>query len=85
MQPPSHVTRQFGRAVRDCRNARKMTQQESADACELDIGYVGQIGRGMRNPSLSVMHSIASVLKVSVSELVRNARPKIYWRVLSRN
>ena len=51
-----------------------MTQQELADACGLDIGYVGQIERGLRNPTLGVIHSVAAVLKVKASELLRAAK-----------
>ena len=74
MQPPSRVAQQFGRAVRDLRLQRKMTQQQLADACGLDIGYVGQVERGQRNPTLGVIHSVAKVLRTKASELLKNAR-----------
>jgi transcriptional regulator with XRE-family HTH domain len=74
MQPPSSVAQRFGRAVRDLRQERKMTQQELADACGLDIGYIGQIERGQRNPTLGVMHSVAAVLRVKISDLLKSAK-----------
>ena len=73
MRPPVQVTRRFGLAVKNMRLKRNMTQQELADACGLDIGYIGQIERGQRNPTLGVMHSIASVLRTKVSELLNQA------------
>ena len=73
MRPPVQVTRRFGLAVKNMRLKRNMTQQELADACGLDIGYIGQIERGQRNPTLGVMHSIASVLRTKVSELLNEA------------
>jgi len=74
MQPRSHVARGFGRAVRALRLKRGMTQQELADTCGLDISYIGGIERGQRNPTLGVMHGVASVLKVELSDLLKKAR-----------
>ncbi len=74
MQPRSHVARGFGRAVRELRLKRGMTQQELADTCGLDISYIGGIERGQRNPTLGVMHGVASVLKVELSDLLKKAR-----------
>ena len=42
-----------------------------SDKCGLDISYIGQIERGQRNPTLGVMHGLASVLGVKVSDLMR--------------
>src|SRR5438128_689453 len=67
MQPPSQVAQRFGRAVRQLRLNRGLTQQQLADACRLDISYVGGIERGQRNPTLGVMHGLASVLGVRIS------------------
>jgi transcriptional regulator with XRE-family HTH domain len=51
-----------------------MTQQSLADACGLDIGYIGGIERGQRNPTLGVIQSIASVLRVKASDLLQSAK-----------
>ena len=74
MQPRSQVARGFGRAVRELRLKRDMTQQELADTCGLDISYIGGIERGQRNPTLGVMHGVASVLKVELSDLLKKAK-----------
>ena len=55
----SAASREFGKAVRALRLKKGLTQQTLADACGLDIGYVGGIERGQRNPTLGVMHGIA--------------------------
>ena len=73
MRPPVQVTQRFGLAVKNMRLKRNMTQQELADACGLDIGYIGQIERGQRTPTLGVMHSIASVLRTKVADLLNEA------------
>ena len=74
MQPRSAVARQFGKAIRDLRLRRTLTQQQLADACGLDISYVGQIERGQRNPTLGVMQGLASVLGAKLSDVLRAAR-----------
>jgi len=71
MRPPKRVARQFGWAVKQLRLKRHLTQQELADACGLDIGYVGGIERGQRNPTLGVIQSLASVLRIKLSELLQ--------------
>jgi len=73
MQPRSQVARGFGRAVKELRLKKGMTQQELADTCGLDISYIGGIERGQRNPTLGVMHGVASVLKVELSDLLKRA------------
>ncbi len=60
--------------VRVLRQRKGMTQQDLADACGLDIGYVGGIERGQRNPTLGVMHGLASILGFKLSELLRKAK-----------
>ena len=74
MQPRSAVARQFGNAVKELRLKKAMSQQQLADACGLDISYVGQIERGQRNPTLGVIQGLASVLGVKISELFKKAK-----------
>jgi transcriptional regulator with XRE-family HTH domain len=74
MQPRSNVARQFGKAVKELRLKRALSQQQVADACGLDISYVGQIERGQRNPTLGVMQGLASVLEIKMSELLKKAK-----------
>jgi len=72
MQPPSNVARALGKALREYRLRKGLTQQEVADKCGLDISYVGGIERGQRNPTLGVIHGLASVLGVKVSDLLKD-------------
>jgi transcriptional regulator with XRE-family HTH domain len=55
--------------VRELREARGLSQEMLALESEVDRTYVSQIERGMCNPSLRVLHQIASVLKVPMAEL----------------
>jgi transcriptional regulator with XRE-family HTH domain len=60
--------------MRELRLKRGLSQQQVADACGLDIGYIGGIERGQRNPTLGVMHGIAKVLDTRISDLLRKAK-----------
>ena len=59
----------FGNNVRRLREAQGFTQEELADKAGLDRSYVGGIERGERNPSLSVILSLASALKTPPGNL----------------
>jgi transcriptional regulator with XRE-family HTH domain len=74
MHPPSDVACKFGEEVRELRLQQGMTQQQVADACGLDITYVGGIERGQRNPTLGVMHGLASILGLKLSDLLKKAK-----------
>ncbi len=56
---------------RSYRLSKGMTQQDLADRCGLDLSYIGGIERGQRNPTLGVIHALASVLGVRMADLVR--------------
>jgi transcriptional regulator with XRE-family HTH domain len=74
MHPPYEVAHKFGKKVRELRLQRGMTQQQVADACGLDITYIGGIERGQRNPTLGVMHGLASILGLKLSDLLEKAK-----------
>ncbi len=57
--------------VRELREAKGLSQEMLALESEVDRTYVSQIERGMCNPSLRVLHQIASVLKVQMADLHR--------------
>ena len=71
MRPPANVAREFGQTVRSHRLSKGMTQQDLADKCGLDLSYVGGIERGQRNPTLGVIHAMASVLGVAMADLMQ--------------
>ena len=66
-----NLARALGKALREYRLKKGLTQQELADKCGLDISYVGGIERGQRNPTLGVIHGLASVLGVKASDLLK--------------
>lgn len=60
----------FGNKVRAVRKERGWSQEELADACELDRTYIGGIERGERNVSIMNIAKIAQALGVKASSLI---------------
>jgi transcriptional regulator with XRE-family HTH domain len=60
----------FGINVRRLRQERGLSQEALADEVELAVTYVGQIERGLRNPTLGVVEKFARVLGVDPLSLL---------------
>jgi len=60
----------FGEKLRKIRNSKKLTQEELADRAGMHFTYIGQIERGLRNPSLINLHKLAKALRISSDELL---------------
>jgi transcriptional regulator with XRE-family HTH domain len=65
------VRRRFGRAVRERRKKRGLSQEEFADLCGLHRTYMGGVERGERNISLINIERIARALDISLVRLFR--------------
>jgi transcriptional regulator with XRE-family HTH domain len=64
---PAHAA--FGRAVRELREERGISQEAFALQCGMDRAHYGGTERGERNPSLTGVFKIASALGVPPSEI----------------
>jgi transcriptional regulator with XRE-family HTH domain len=62
-----------GRAVRDLRASRGMSQEDLAFVTGMHRSYVGGVERGERNPSLIALSRVASALGVRTWELLLRA------------
>jgi len=60
----------FGSAVRRLRTDHAWTQERLADAAGLTTTYVGQVERGAKIPSLTVVLKLARALSVAPGELL---------------
>jgi transcriptional regulator with XRE-family HTH domain len=56
--------------VKSLRHFKKLSQEKMALEAGIDRTYASQIERGIGNPSLKVLCSLAEVLDVSVKELL---------------
>jgi transcriptional regulator with XRE-family HTH domain len=61
----------LGRRIQSLRQARGLTQEDLADAADLDRSYIAGVEGGFRNPALRNLLRIARALKVTLSELVQ--------------
>lgn len=59
------IKKNFGARMRTLRLSAGMSQEELADASDLDRTYIGGVERGERNLSLVNIHKLARALKVS--------------------
>ena len=64
------IRKTFGIHLRELRLERKLTQEELADRAGMHFTYIGQIERGLRNPSLVNLEKIAKALRVKAGELL---------------
>lgn len=69
----STVQAAVGRAVRDLRSSRGMSQEDLAFVSGMHRTYVGSVERGERNPSLIALTRVASALGVRPWELLLRA------------
>ena len=60
----------LGRHIRDLRSAKAWSQEEFAHISGLHRTYIGQIERGEKNISFGNLAKVASVLGVSLSDLL---------------
>jgi transcriptional regulator with XRE-family HTH domain len=60
----------FGKHMKKLRLEQDLTQEELADRAGMHFTYIGQIERGLRNPSLVNLYKIAKALKVKAGTLL---------------
>jgi len=58
------VKKQFGKHLKKLRNEKGWTQEELAERAGMHFTYIGQIERGLRNPSLINLYKLARALGV---------------------
>jgi transcriptional regulator with XRE-family HTH domain len=63
----------FGRAVREARAQRGISQEELADRSGMHRTYVGGVERGERNLSYTNLLRLAAALELTLSELQQRA------------
>ncbi|QLG45404.1 helix-turn-helix domain-containing protein [Costertonia aggregata] len=59
----------FGKNLRKLRKEKGYTQEELANELDIEISQISRIERGIINTSIVNANSIASVLKIKITEL----------------
>lgn len=60
----------FGSVLREIRTRRNFSQEQMALECDLDRTYISLLERGKRQPTLTTLFRLATVLNVSASEMI---------------
>ena len=74
--PPSGWTVQMnalGEFIRAQRQLAKLSLREMASMTSVSNAYLSQVERGLHQPSLKVLHSIADALQLSTEQLLAQA------------
>jgi transcriptional regulator with XRE-family HTH domain len=61
----------IGRRLRALRKLRKLTQEKLGERARLSGKFVGEVERGVGNPSLDVLLRLAVALDVDLDEMLR--------------
>jgi transcriptional regulator with XRE-family HTH domain len=67
------IASRVGAAIRDQRRRARLTQETLAHEAGISTTYLGQIERGLRAPTVTVLAAIADALGLPTSELLRRA------------
>ena len=60
---------QFGNRIRALRKKQGWTQVEMADLLAMDRSYLSEIETGKKDPSLTMLQSMAAGLSITISKL----------------
>src|SRR3954452_214151 len=71
MVRPATVPTLFGRRLRALRTLRRFTQEALGERAGVSGKFVGQIERGVGNPSLQILVRLAQALGVELWEMLR--------------
>ncbi|MFM6355524.1 MAG: helix-turn-helix domain-containing protein [Planktothrix sp.] len=71
-QSKTRLLKALGILIRRHRMSIRISQEELGLRSHLDRTYISGLERGVRNPSLTVLVSLASGLNITVSELLEN-------------
>ncbi|MDH7501362.1 MAG: helix-turn-helix transcriptional regulator [Verrucomicrobiota bacterium] len=63
------LQRKLGQRIAVLRKARKLTQEQLAEAIGCSVEFISLVERGVNAPSVAGLEKFAKVLKVEVKEL----------------
>lgn len=63
------LQKKLGKRIAALRKARKLTQEQMAEALGYSVEFISLVERGVNAPSVAGLEEFAKVLKVEVKEL----------------
>ena len=63
------LQKKLGQRIASLRKARKLTQEQMAEALDCSVEFISLVERGVNAPSVAGLEKFAKVLKVKVKEL----------------
>jgi transcriptional regulator with XRE-family HTH domain len=73
----SALRKRVGGRIRELRLARGLTQEEVGERARLSYKFIGEVERGIGNPTLETLADIAHALDVEIVDLVDDRREPI--------
>ncbi len=67
----------LGKLIKHKRKAQKLSQEQLGFLSNLDRTYISGVERGIRNPSLTALVSLANGLGITVSELLKDLEAEV--------
>ena len=68
----TNIRVRFGHALRACRARQRLTQEQLAERSGLSQKFIGEIERGVANPTIETVAQLASALAMEVGDLLRS-------------
>jgi transcriptional regulator with XRE-family HTH domain len=65
------LSKNFGRVLREVREEKQISQEKLAEYANLDRTYISLLERGLRQPSLTTLFSLAYALSISPSDFIK--------------
>ncbi|SNB79398.1 transcriptional regulator, XRE family with cupin sensor [Arboricoccus pini] len=72
LDPASDPVALLGPQIRDLRQQRLMTLSKLSSLCEMSLGHLSQVERGISTPSIRQLQAIASALGVTIGWFFRH-------------
>ena len=63
------LQKKLGRRIASLRKARKLTQEQLAEALDCSVEFISLVERGVNAPSVAGLEKFAKILKVEVKDL----------------
>jgi transcriptional regulator with XRE-family HTH domain len=83
----TNIRVRFGTALRACRDRQRLTQEQLAERSGLSQKFIGEIERGVANPTIETLSQLASALAIDVADLLRSmdTGPEDHYRLSKRD